>query len=434
MNATVKFIHNKSLSQKAYLLSLLLFCVSIFLPMQLATNSAIALLIVIWLAEGKFAYKLSKIKSSPLAAFSIILFLLYLIGMLYTQNVQAGWKYLETKASLLIFPLVLTSAIIPKEDLHKTLRSFSWLCVFFSLIALLYQIKVVEERNDINYLFSDGLVLIYRKQAIYYALYVALSILVFFDRLWFDNVRISKTERIINVIAISFLLLILFLLASRTSLLVLILILFTTAVVKGVRNGKLKYTALLIAATIVFFGTLSFFFPQTLSRFESLKNTSYNFQNKSSEYHFAFDNAAESWNGLNLRLAKWVCALDVIKENPVIGVGSGDIKDALVTAYTNRSFFYAVEMRFDPHNQYLETTVGIGAIGLLVLCLFYFYPLYLAVRKRNWLFSAFTVMVIFCSLTESILSSSQGIIFTCFFMFIFVKMVFEDDILITREG
>jgi O-antigen ligase len=423
MRAKATGFQKQNLLQKAYFICLLLVCVSIFLPLSIATNLAIALLVITWLAEGDFRVKFNKFRSNPPAVFSVVLFLLYLTGLLYTENTDAGVKYLETKTSLLLFPVVLSSAVIRKESLYKALSFFAWACVFFSLIALLYQIKVVQERNDINYIFSDGLVLIYGKKAVYYSLYVAFSILVFLNIIWFQFQSFSYRKRFAVIAGIIFLLLILFLLASRTSLVVLILIVFSTALVLGVRKGKLKHAALALLGVALLFSTLSFFFPQVFSRFHSLRNASFDFQNKASEYHFAFGNSEESWNGLNLRLAKWVCALDLIKEHPSFGVGTGDIKDDLVESYLNRSFYYAAEQRFDPHNQYIETTVGIGIVGLTVLCLFYFYPLYLAIRNKRWLFAAFMVLVIFCSITESILNSSQGIIFTCFIIFIFMKLL-----------
>ncbi|GAA4428264.1 hypothetical protein GCM10023188_12320 [Pontibacter saemangeumensis] len=150
---------------------------------------------------------------------------------------------------------------------------------------------------------------------------------------------------------------------------------------------------------------------------------SFDFHNQASEYHFAFVNAENSWNGLNLRLAKWICAIDVIKQYPWIGVGTGDIKDELVKAYIERGFIYGAEKRFDPHNQFFETAVGIGFAGLIVLCFFYFNALYEAIKSKHWLFTAFLLLIIFCSLTESVLSSSQGIIFICFFVFIFTRLI-----------
>lgn len=399
--------------------------------MRMATNIAIALLIIVWFAEGGFKNKSVKFISSPLAVASVLLFFLYLFGLLYTGNMPAGYKYLETKASLLIFPIILSTAKLKKENLSKTLYFFSWCCVLFSLVAFLYQIKVVNELDDINYLFSDGLVLIYSKQAVYYSIYVAFSILVLLAKVWFEYASLGNKKKALFLVSISFLFLILFLLASRTSLAVLLMIVFTTAIIRGIRKGKLGVAITSIISLLLFISSLSYFFPQTIARFDSLKNLSFNFQNKASEYHFAFANTEANWNGLNLRLAKWVCAIDVIKENPVFGVGTGDIKDELVNAYLERDFFYAAEKRFDPHNQFFETTVGIGTVGLALVCIFYFYPLYAAVKRKKWLFTAFSLLIIFCSLTETVLSSSQGIIFICFFMFIFTRIVEEDSPLCT---
>lgn len=416
--------HRTSLIQGGYFFCLLLVAISLFSPKLGFTNLAIALLSFVWVLEGNFVEKYKNLKANPAAISFIVLFVLYLIGVFYTEDTQDGVKSLETKAPLLIFPLLLGTTSIKREYLHKTLLTFAYTCTALSLVALVFQIFVVLEKNDFNYFFSDGLVSIMGKKAVYYAIYVAFSILILVDDLWSEFYNASLGKKAGTLAVLLFLLLFLFLLASRTSLGILLLILVTTLVVAGIRRGQFRYTGLLVASLIAFILGLSIAFPQTVARFKSLRNVSYDFTNTDDMYHFSGADNDTQWNGLNLRLAKWVCALDVIKQYPLAGVGTGDVKNEMVVAYKRRNFMYAAEGRFDPHNQYLHTAVGIGLPGLMVLLISYLLPIYLAIKRKSWLLATFTILLMSSSLTESVLSSAQGIIFFCFFLFMLLKATF----------
>lgn len=412
----------QDLIQKAYFISLLFVSVSIFSPKLALTNLAVMVLGLVWVVDGKFVDKYKRLKKNPVALAFMALFVLYLIGVFYTDETHVGFKSLETKVPLLLFPLILGSASIEREYLRKTLLTFAYLCAGLSLVALIYQSFVVLEKNDFNYFFSDGLVSIMDKRAVFYAMYVVFSILILVDDLWKNLGKSSSKKKVLTISTIIFLLLFLFLLATRASLAIVLVMLVTSLLVVGIRYGKLKYALPIVAALMVFLMGLALIFPQTVARFKSLRNISYDFTNTEGTYHFSGEDSDSKWNGVNLRLAKWVCAIGVISENP-LGVGTGDVKNEMVEAYKKRNFAYAAEKRFDPHNQYLDTAVAIGISGLFVLLFCYFYALFEAIRRKSWLTSMFLILVITCSITESTLSSAQGIIFICFMLFILLSRV-----------
>ncbi|WP_299757624.1 O-antigen ligase family protein [uncultured Pontibacter sp.] len=415
-------LHNKEyIIQQGFFYSLLFVAISIFSPKIIVFNIATIALFIFWVLDGKFKLKTKRILNDPVAILFILLFIVYVIGFFYTENTEEGFKSIETKAPLLLFPIVIGSYNLNKDYIYKVLLYFAIACTLFSAIALLYQINVVREKQDFNYFFNDGLVAIMDKKAVYYAIYVSFSILIFLNLILYKFSSISRISKILSIIAVVFLLLILFLLAARTSQVVLLSILVTTLVGLGVKSGKIIHAAVLITTLVGFIVVLSVLFPQTISRFKNLRNLSYDFSNKEDIYHFSGADNDAQWNGINLRLAKWVCAVDVIRENPVRGVGSGDVKDAMVASYKKRGFLYAAENKFDPHNQFLDTTVGVGLIGLIILLLCYFVPLLLAIKWRSWLLTTFLLLIIFSSFTESILSRAQGITFYCFFIFLLLQ-------------
>lgn len=93
----------------------------------------------------------------------------------------------------------------------------------------------------------------------------------------------------------------------------------------------------------------------------------------------------------------WESAMSVIKEKPIFGHG---ICDAQVHFDTARAKFQTEEYRLiwikskhlDCHNQYLQTSMEFGVIGLLSLLFLYFYPI-LIVEKNRKLFSIFLLFL-----------------------------------------
>lgn len=405
----------------AYLFSLFVISLSFFLPEIIYLNAGIALLALTWLIEGSFAEKLNAFKK-PLVLGYVSLFCLYLISLVYTHNLGEGLKDIESKLTLLLFPIILSTINLKQNFFKKTLLFFAYCCVFFSFITLCFQIKVSIDYADTAYLFSDGLVLIYKKQAIYYSIYVVFSIFILSEYLFKNLYSIGKAQRILLIFSIAFLIGFLFLLMARTSIGIFVIISLASIILIGLKKRRFKEAIIICVSLFLFFIGFTLLFPQTLKRFESLQNASFDFENMSPIYHFAAaENSEKNWNGLNLRLAKWQCAVAVIKDQPLLGVGTGDVKDELVEEYKRNNFHYAVEHRFDPHNQFLETTVAIGVIGLFALLFCYLCPLTVAIRKQNWLLGSFMILIVSSSLTESILGRSQGIVFISFFILIIYR-------------
>jgi len=130
----------------------------------------------------------------------------------------------------------------------------------------------------------------------------------------------------------------------------------------------------------------------------------------------------KSWGGKAIRLAIWSCSKDILQNNWLFGVGTGDVQDNLQEAYEKRKFYFASRYnRYNAHNQYLQLWIGNGIISpiLLIGCLII--PLFLLYRN-NTLKSPYTLFLVFSALiffTESIFDTNKGIIWYSFFNSIF---------------
>ena len=98
------------------------------------------------------------------------------------------------------------------------------------------------------------------------------------------------------------------------------------------------------------------------------------------DLHFKGDPAIHS------RLDYWKLSLEIIKDNPVIGVGMGGF-----------SSYHKVEVY--PHNIMLEFAVEGGVVGLLVLC-----SLFVVIFQSSYRISKFTFYFLLFTLFLSMFS------------------------------
>ncbi|GHC44486.1 hypothetical protein GCM10008083_03790 [Ulvibacter litoralis] len=129
-------------------------------------------------------------------------------------------------------------------------------------------------------------------------------------------------------------------------------------------------------------------------------------------YSIEEDVHSRNWNSLNIRLAKWECALEVFKENNIlIGSGVGCTQDKLDEMYQKKNFTIGINKRFNTHNQYLHYLVTLGILGVLAYLIFLIAGLYKSLTTNDFLLFAIIAMITICSVTENIFGLNKGIVF-----------------------
>jgi len=139
---------------------------------------------------------------------------------------------------------------------------------------------------------------------------------------------------------------------------------------------------------------------------------------------FSYDITGDEFNSATYRLAEWTCAADVIAENFWLGVGVGDNRKALIDAYKKRGFKKGVEYKFNAHNQYLETMLATGVLGLAYLLFMLFTYGKWALKQQDYTALACLVFLAIGLLTESMFERSWAIsLFAIFFPFMIVAHI-----------
>jgi O-antigen ligase len=133
--------------------------------------------------------------------------------------------------------------------------------------------------------------------------------------------------------------------------------------------------------------------------------------------HFSDNKYGEG--GLSLRLYKWKYTLETIAEHPFLGTGTGDSQDKLQETYKKHDFKIGYDLRFNAHNQFLQTMLELGVFGFISLCICLLVPAVLAYRKKEWIYLAFLTVFSISCLTESMMEVNKGITFYAFFNSLF---------------
>lgn len=119
------------------------------------------------------------------------------------------------------------------------------------------------------------------------------------------------------------------------------------------------------------------------------------------------------------RLELWKCALEAASNNYVFGNGFGNTQKLLNECYKSKGFDHYAQLNYQTHNQYLSSFARGGIMGLGVILIVLLFPLFLAIKNKNYLYVSFLIIILVCCLTENVLNRHFGIVFYAFFNSLF---------------
>lgn len=139
------------------------------------------------------------------------------------------------------------------------------------------------------------------------------------------------------------------------------------------------------------------------------------------EYNTYVKTKGQSINGhsILMRWAYWKTAINIIKKNIFIGVGTGDVQDAFNQQYELDETPLQLQNRLRSHNQYLTYTVSFGLIGLLCFLFCLFNPIIKKQLYKNYNYIAFFSIFLLSMFTEDTLETQVGATFFVFFNTLF---------------
>lgn len=338
--------------------------------------------------------------------------------MLYSSNWSFGGKVLETKMSLIILPIIYAAyTTLTLEKIHHYLRIFTYGCIVYALVCLSYAsyayFKPVYIDLGNGYDFNFGANYFYYAylsvffHPSYTAMYsvFALSIIVLGLK---KEIIKPNLAVILSVIILTVFVLLLSSKAGWISLFILCLFVIIWLVLS---RKFLQIIYLVLPLTLTFLVFNVYYTPnvsQRLPQVETIKNAITE-KNKNNE------TVTTSNDGNASRVFIWKASFELFLENFVFGTGTGDSKDELLKKYLEKGMSSEYENELNSHNQYLNTAIALGIIGLVILLSSFVLPFYLSILNNNFIVTAFIILITFNLLFESMYETQAGLVFYAFF-------------------
>jgi O-antigen ligase len=343
----------------------------------------------------------------------VLLQLLHLYSVTYSVNQAEAWRKLLLKApfflSFLLWPLFTKMKLSHKLGL---LIVFNY-AVFFtgsvsSMVYLLnrsYFDPLILQAKPIPISFGYG---IYHIQ---FSLLNAIAGISGLLLLFFYKKNITHYLFVLLLIITIGNIVNLHILSARTGIMGFYLAVLALGIFVGIKKGKILKWLFFILLCIVILPTFAYFISG------SFRNRIAN-SKEDMETIIASKNPNDK--SVAMRVEAWKTSISLIKKNVITGVGLGDLETNLQEEYVINQTLLSPYNRKNPHNQFLETGIHTGVLGMLLL--FTFVITYLISSKNNPMMLCVSVIIFSAMFFESMLERQVSInamsFFLGFFMFL----------------
>lgn len=370
------------------------------LPFGKITPLFIGLLLVNWIVEADFKTKFNNFIKNKLAVLFVSLYLIHVLGLIYTNNMASGLFDIQVKLSLLIFPFIFASKPLLKIELHKVFYAFTIGLVYASIYLLSRAVSLYYFENEIAFFYQKFTGLIHSS---YISMYLNLAIvwllLEYFNKKR-EKIRFSKLATIVLMVFFSF---IIVLLVSKSGLITLALIYISTLCYLILIRKKYIIGALGIVLIVSSLVLVNRFAPAVQNRIDNFLGAIHTESN------------TETTESTSVRMLIWKSSNQIIKNNFLFGVGTGDAQDVLNAEYSKKNITNALNRNLNAHNEFYQVFICLGIVGFIILVLNLFYPIIYYSKKADYLYIIFLLIITFNFLSESMLETQAGVMFYAFF-------------------
>ncbi len=376
------------------------------------TSLLIVVLLLLWLFEGGWKARISFYKKNPAVFILPIFFLLHLVSLSYSENIDIGWKKMETLLSMLIFPLMVPT--FKKLDYEEQKETYRWafiigilinlvLCLSRSTALFSYEMYARYHRIELevypytNYFFYSYLS--YFMHYGYLAMYVNVAI-AFLLKVVSKRESSSKLKRNAYILLVLFSIFVL-LLNSKAGILALLILYLYFAIFQLLKNGNTK-SAVLSISTVVLLGIALYqFVPHTKERVQGMINGITNTEVDPTSHE-----------STQLRIFAWRSSMDLIQKEWQLGYGLGDANIVLLEDYEKKGYIGALEEDLNAHNQFFQSMLNVGILGTVLLLFFFVYLYFIGIKSLSFELQVFALITFLAFLAEAYLQTQKGVLYT----------------------
>ena len=352
-------IRNSIDSINSYLLMLTAF----FLPLTVFGGNLFAVLIfLLWLVKADFKTDFYRLKDNKLVIAVLLYLLVHVVALLWTADIESGLWTLKKQLKFLFIPIFML--FVKREHVKYYILAFLasmslseiWSYgIFFELLPLYGGATLTDPIPLMSHITYNPFLAI--------AIYL-LSYYVLFDH------SINRSKKVIY----SFF----------------IITMSINMFITGGRAGQVMYFAMLVVLIFQYFPKNAFK-ASSVSLFV-LVITSSTFYLNSKIFSDRVDSAVtelsdyknHTHSSTGMRISSAINSWSIIKEHPVIGVGTGDYKNEFIKA----SIKYNLKLEdklviHNPHNMYVLILVQFGLLGLAAMLYLFYAQIKIAINSNE---------------------------------------------------
>ena len=389
-----------------YFIACISFVLGLFMQdfFKVPLTGGIIIIGLIWIFSFSFKEKLQHVIKNPAAIAFVLLYLLHLLSILYTENSSEGWNDLRLKISFLLLPFFMMSVqFIYSEQRIFILKFFAVLMMLMALTDLTHAFLVYLVSGNQETFYYNHLPYLLASKVHYVAWYYSFAIFVSIYHL-----ISSQSNMAFWFIGLLILLFSLILLSSRAFILAFIVVFilsflkwFKTAKVSRLMWTKILSIAAFFIISLVFIPSINLRLNDTVVELQKM---------------FGYDTPKQT----NPRVFIWRYGADLISKNAIFGFGVGDAKGELSVALEScDAMFWNGERNvpiqnknYNFHNQFMQTWAEVGIFGFLILLFIMIHPFLL--KTSHPLFLIFVGLTFIGCITESMFERQAGVVLFAF--------------------
>ena len=346
----------------AFLMPLTVFC----------ANLIIVIIVALWLVSGNYKSKYDQIISSRFLIACVVFYCLHVVGLIWTEDLKWGLKMLHKMwYFILLLPVLFT--IVEKKYIKYYISSFLLAISFTEIISYLIWFEIIEPFKIVRIpdtlslmIRTDGPVIQMINNPTPFMSHVSYNpILAFAIYLVSHEVFLNKNLSKFKFFLFSFFAITMsinmFITGGRAGQ-VIFFVMLTILIFQFFNAEKIKsLIVVLILIPGIFFTAY-----QTSDLFQLRVDSAI-----SDVLEYESNNNTSVGKRISYMKNSW----DIIKQNPWIGVGTGDfpIEFEKISIINNNKDFLSTNLPTNPHNMYNFVLIQLGLVGLLsFLSIFYY--------------------------------------------------------------
>ena len=395
---------------KGYHLALALITLLIaVLPKMVAIGFAFLFAMsTIGLLKKQFGFRMNIVT----AAF-MIFYLFFLIGVCFTNDFANAMKVLEYRLSFIIIPILFVFRPRFKIDLAYPILGLALGIVFISIVGFTKAFGVFQLTQNALTSFTSSNICV--DHPTYYAAFTTVAL----AGVWFLYKKNFPGFTLLKIIPFLLFAVVMILLSYSMSAILFLFVVAAFLLFKWIykKFNKIAAVAMLVVTPVGVFIVIT----NTPALKDEFNNSTVALQEYTTNPMEFIQGQGEVPTGDKVRLIMWAVTSRECLAHP-LGVGTGNVDENLSQALLQvnqvemSTKTQTNEIRYNPHNQFLQTALELGFLGLTIFLFILVKSAQWGIRSRNGLLVLVVSCLSFNCLFESMLQRQTGIVFFTFWI------------------